>query len=119
MTTDPAGGGDDLESRKTRFVPRPDVVEGGVPGAPAGNRLAPEGEDVPSDAPAPAPPPGLGATQSVHGFAPAPDDPQSSPVLGGTVIGRTRLVGRGNARRPGHDEDGRRRRDSENRVLAR
>jgi hypothetical protein len=93
MTTDPAGGGDDLESRKTRFVPRPDVVEGGVPGAPAGNRLAPEGEDVPSDAPAPAPPPGLGATQSVHGFAPAPDDPQSSPVLGGTVIGRTRLVG--------------------------
>lgn len=70
MTIDPPGGGDDLESRKTRFVPRPDLREGEAAAAP---RATPEAENAAPPAPA--------------------DEPPSSPVLGGTVIGRTRLVG--------------------------
>lgn len=67
MTADPPGG-DDLESRKTRFVPRDGIAEGGA-AAPAGNRL----------------------TQSRPG-APASED-AAAGTPGGTVIGRTRLVG--------------------------
>lgn len=77
MTSDPPGGGDDLESRKTRFVPRPDLLEGEAAAAP---RATPPAESGPQPAPA--------------------DEPPSSPVLGGTVIGRTRLVGNHGAQAP-------------------
>ncbi len=66
------GDGDDLEGRKTRFVPRSDIIDGDAkPIAPA-----------PSAAPAVTPPPPA---------APPPEEPSSAPA--GTVIGRTRLMG--------------------------
>lgn len=70
MASDPPGGGDDLEGRKTRFVPRTDIEESEPP---AVNRLAP---GAPPAAPA----------------APAEETP-SGGTPGGTIIGRTRLVG--------------------------
>lgn len=65
MASDPPGNNDDLESRKTRFVPRPDVVEGETP---PGNRL-------------------------VSGGSTAGEETPSAGTPGGTIIGRTRLVG--------------------------
>jgi hypothetical protein len=68
MASDPPGGKDDLESRKTRFVPRSDIVEGEAPSV---NRLASGGGQPAS---------------------PAEETP-SAGTPGGTIIGRTRLVG--------------------------
>lgn len=62
------GDGNDLEGRKTRFVPRHDIVDGEVQPA--------------SPAPAPAP-----------DAAPPPEEASSPPSPAGTVIGRTRLMG--------------------------
>lgn len=70
MTADPPGSGDDLESRKTRFVPRSDIVDGDPAASGAGNRL----------------------TQSRPG-AQAGEEAAAAGPPGGTVIGRTRLVG--------------------------
>jgi hypothetical protein len=77
MMADPPGGKDDLEARKTRFVPRNDIVDGGAGKSASGNRLTQVGA-----APAPS-------------VAPPVETP-STPA-GGTVIGRTRLVGLGGA----------------------
>lgn len=63
----PPGGNDDLESRKTRFVPRSDIVDADAGKNAGGNRL----------------------TQT------SPMDGAPAPAPGGTVIGRTRLVSPG------------------------
>jgi hypothetical protein len=66
----PPDGKDELESRKTRFVPRSDIVDGG---ASKGDDAARQSPSAPAEA----------------ASAPTPSTP-STP--GGTVIGRTRLV---------------------------
>ncbi|MDX2205381.1 MAG: FHA domain-containing protein [Hyphomicrobiaceae bacterium] len=81
MSSDPPGG-DDMESRKTRFVPRADIIEGEKAAA-----------DRPADDAAAVQTPGLDTTHGLHGGAAVAEEPPSSPVAGGTVIGRTRLVG--------------------------
>ena len=81
MMAEPPGGNDELESRKTRFVPRSDIVDSETPKTSTANRLAQGGTPA---APAAAPP--------------APETP-AAPA-GGTVIGRTRLVGLGSADTP-------------------
>jgi len=77
----PPGGNDDLESRKTRFVPRSDVVDGDAGKSGGGNRLTQSApaEAAPAATPSPTPSP----------------TPAAAPAPGGTVIGRTRLVGLG------------------------
>lgn len=66
----PPGGQDDLESRKTRFVPRSDIVSGDAAKDTGANR------------------PGPAASADA-----APSAAAGTPAPGGTVIGRTRLVG--------------------------
>lgn len=77
MMADPPGEKDDLESRKTRFVPRSDIVDGEVPKTTTGSRLGPGAAAAPEAS-----------------AAPAADAP-SAPAPAGTIIGRTRLVGLG------------------------
>lgn len=72
MTADPPGGKDDLESRKTRFVPRGEAAESDAAKPGPVSRLAP----------------------GAPGAAPS-DEAGGAPTPGGTVIGRTRLVGFG------------------------
>ncbi len=76
MTADPPGGDEDLESRKTRFVPR-------------------EGAD--GDAAKPGPVSRLAQGSPASG---ASEDASSAPTPAGTVIGRTRLVGFGGQAQP-------------------
>lgn len=64
----PPGGNDELEGRKTRFVPRNDIVDGDPGKGGGGNRLT--------------------QTGSV--------DPPAAPAAG-TIIGRTRLMGLGSS----------------------
>jgi hypothetical protein len=80
MSSDPGNGDDhagedDLEERKTRVVPRSDVVDRSALGAGKPPRLA--------EAPKPE------VTQE-SAVAQQPRDPEPAP---GTVIGRTRLIG--------------------------
>lgn len=72
--SNPPGGKDDLEGRKTRFVPRSDIVDGAAGKDGDANRLNPA---PPAEAP------------------PVSSPPLAAPAPGGTVIGRTRLVGLG------------------------
>ena len=75
MSSDPGNGDgdageDDLEGRKTRVVPRSDVVDRSAPGS--------------------GPPPALGGArepEDVH------ESGEPEPAPAGTVIGRTRLIG--------------------------
>ena len=77
----PPGGDDNVENRKTRFVPRSDIVDGEAGKGGSANRM---NEGAQADAPpAASPTPTLTPTP-----APAP-----AGAPGGTVIGRTRLVG--------------------------
>jgi hypothetical protein len=73
----PPGGDDNVENRKTRFVPRSDIVDGQAGKGGSANPLheGSQADAAPAVSPSPAPAP-----------AGAP---------GGTVIGRTRLVGLG------------------------
>lgn len=71
--TNPPDGKDDLEGRKTRFVPRNDIVDSAADKGGGANRLSQSApaEPTPVSTPSSAP---------------------SAPAPGGTVIGRTRLV---------------------------
>jgi hypothetical protein len=71
MSNDPGNGGeDDLEGRKTRVVPRSDVVDLSAP---------------PRSAPA------SGGARQAEEIIQKPAEPEPAPA--GTVIGRTRLIG--------------------------
>jgi hypothetical protein len=77
MSSDPGNGGrdageDDLEGRKTRVVPRPDVVDRSAPGSGR--------------------PPAVGGAREPEEDAPEPEISKPAPAAG-TVIGRTRLIG--------------------------
>jgi hypothetical protein len=87
MSIDPGNGDDnagedDLEGRKTRVVPRSDVIDRSAPGAGQPPRLATAQKPEITR-------PGVVAEEAR--VAEQPKDPEPAPA--GTVIGRTRLIG--------------------------
>ncbi len=88
MSIDPGNGDDhagedDLEGRKTRVVPRSDVIDRTTHGAGPAPRLATAQKPEVTK-------PGVAEEARV---AQEPSEPDPAPAPAGTVIGRTRLIG--------------------------